>query len=136
MLTSLTTHEQQRAPRWFFTLNLLVQSDWEMIKCVIVGYVNFLRIDKTLWVVTSHPHIFLPTTQNDLKKIIHRYHDNIYPWKKIRVFGAHLSIPISTSHFNVCTKYSLTKYLSSILSTVAFSQKLYDFVDFFHQKAT
>jgi len=33
--------------------------------------------------------------------------------------------------FNVCTKYSLFEYLSSILSIVAFLQKLCDFVDLF-----
>jgi len=60
---------------------------------------NFLRIGKTLWAITSHPHIFSSTPQNDLKKIIHQYHDDMYLCQKAKVFRALLTIPISTFPF-------------------------------------
>jgi len=62
--------------------------------------VNFLRIEETLWVVTLLPHIFFSTPQNDLKKITHQYHDDMYLWEKNQSFWStfehsDFNIPIS-----------------------------------------
>jgi len=51
-----------------------------------------------------------------------------YLWKKIRVFWAFW---LQHSNFNVCTKYYLTKHFSLILSIMAFSWKLCNFIDLF-----
>jgi len=56
--------------------------------------------------------------------------------KKIKVFRALLSIPIATFPFQRMYKYRLIEHLSSILSTMAFSQENCNFCwSFFPRKA-
>jgi len=61
-----------------------MQSNQEMIKCAILG--EFFENGKALWAVTSHPCIFFSTLQNDLRKITHQYHDDMFLWKKFKFF--------------------------------------------------
>ncbi len=58
---------------------------------------NFWRIGKVLWAITSRAHIFFSTPQNDLKKITHLNHDDMYLWKKNQDFW----ITFEHSNFNI-----------------------------------
>jgi len=61
-----------------------VQSNQEMIKCAI-----FENLEDTLGGLLHIFISFFSTSQNDLKKITHLYHDDMYPWKKKSDFLEH-----------------------------------------------
>jgi len=57
---------------------------------------DFWRMEKGLWAITSYPHIFFPTPQNDLKKLHITITMRCTCAKNYKVFGEILSISISS----------------------------------------
>ena len=76
---------------------------------------------------TSEPYIFFSTPQNLTKFFLHKDDDEIYLWKKFQIFWS----IFEHSDFMICSKSRLPEHFPSIFSTVAFSQKLGDFIDRF-----
>jgi len=136
MLTSLRVFKQQRDPKCFFSLNVLVQSNQEMIKFVIFG--EFFENEKG---TISHPftslYLFFYTLQWLIWK---KLHINIMmictSGKKIRFYGELLSIPISTFAFQ--HMYKVLSNWTSFINLVndGISSKIVQFCwSFFHRKA-